>query len=452
MLETYCTVTGEANITNKERPEILEEEAFLHYSRQLTQELEHVLALPFVKFWAEMTKDSQVIDFLDAFLFNMRKRNDTYKLQAGALKSSQGVATEADIEEVKAAFEGGGVLTSKDLIRNSINRLLCTVLKIFYRLSKPIESEKDYFALSVYNDLVYNNWLFDIAKLYDLIAVYGKSNPEAVKGIVLTVFENDKRYVQDFKEGVDTIITMLKKNFSSSSKVSDMIMGAGVIMRTRAEQDDIIRRLMLDFVEIMTNVELTTIFFPESMLETLRSTSLPLFMANVFCLMAGPVKKLWMRDSHIKAELNTLRKQVQKVAIDTCLSLLDIAITRLIGVHSQHYAVVQNTLASCLKQFIMGLTGNVELSKEFLHRNSNFMVSNDSNKLGCRFMRRILSEVNPATGSLRVNFVQSIMDFEERFLSEEDKTFLIRILKSLARGNLVQVKKMPQPMHTVTAQ
>lgn len=194
--------------------------------------------------------------------------------------------------------------------------------------------------MALHNELVYNNWLFDIAKLYDLIAVYGKSNPEAVKGIVLTVFENDKRYVQDFKEGVDTIITMLKKNFSASHKVSDMIMGAGVIMRSRAEQDDIIRRLMLDFVEIMTNVELTTIFFPESMLETLRSTSLPLFMANVFCLMAGPVKKLWMRDSHIKAELNTLRKQVQKVAIDTCLSLLDIAITRLIGVHSTHFAVV----------------------------------------------------------------------------------------------------------------
>jgi len=87
-----------------------------------------------------------------------------------------------------------------------------------------------------------------------------------------------------------------------------MILGAGVISRTRTEQDDIIRRLMFDFVEIMANVELTTTFFPESMLETVRSTSLPLFMANVYCLMAGPVKTLWMRESHIKAELNTLRK------------------------------------------------------------------------------------------------------------------------------------------------
>jgi len=52
----------------------------MHYSRQLIQELEYLLSLPFVKFWAEIVKDSQVMDFLDAFLFNMRKRNDIYKL------------------------------------------------------------------------------------------------------------------------------------------------------------------------------------------------------------------------------------------------------------------------------------------------------------------------------------------------------------------------------------
>ena len=162
-----------------------------------------------------------------------------------------------------------------------------------------MESDADYFPLPVYQELVYNNWLFDIAKLYDIIAVYGHSNTALVKGLVESVFENDKRYVQDFKDGVDTIIGMLKKNFSASVKVCDMMHNAGVLQRTRSEQDDIIRRLMLDIVEIMTNVELTTTFFPEAMLETVRGTSLPLFMANVYCLMAGPVKTLWMEDSYI---------------------------------------------------------------------------------------------------------------------------------------------------------
>ena len=241
------------------------------------------------------------------------------------------------------------MLTTPKLFKINMNRLLAAVLKVFYRLSKSMENERDYFNMNLYQELVYNNYLFDIAKLYDLIAIYGQSNKEVVKSIVESVFENDKRYVQDFKDGVDTIINMLKKNFSSSLKVSDMMVNAGVIQRTRSEQDDIIRRLLLDFVEIMANVEYTTIFFPEAMLETVRSTSLPLFMANVYCLMAGPVKNLWIKDSLIGDELNALRHQVQKVAVDTCLTLVDVAIIRSIGAHSQMYAVVQNALASNLK-------------------------------------------------------------------------------------------------------
>ena len=69
-------------------------------------------------------------------------------------------------------------------------------------------------------------------------------------------------------------------------------------------------KLMLDFIEIMYNVELTTRFFPDELLEKVRMTSLPLFMANVFCLMKNTVKTQWMKDSLIKKQLNKMRKQV----------------------------------------------------------------------------------------------------------------------------------------------
>jgi len=62
------------------------------------------------------------------------------------------------------------------------------------------------------------------------------------------------------------------------------------------------------------------------------------------------------------------------------------------------------------------VTGNVELSKEFLHRNSNFMASEENNnKSGCRFMRKVLDKKD-CEGVLRVNFAQAINDFEDRFL------------------------------------
>ena len=103
---------------------------------------------------------------------------------------------------------------------------------------------------------------------------------------------------------------MLKKSFSSCIRVTDMINGQDVFERTRSEQDQIIVKLLLDFIEIMYNVELTTRFFPESLLETVRSTSLHLFMANVYCLMSNSVKTEWMKDSNIKKEINRIRKKV----------------------------------------------------------------------------------------------------------------------------------------------
>ena len=55
-------------------------------------------------------------------------------------------------------------------------------------------------------------------------------------------------------------------------------------------------------------------------------------------------------------------------------------------------------------------------------------------------MRKVLDK-RDEDYNLRVNFVQAITDFESRFLAQEDKNFLLRILKSIAKGNLVQVKR-----------
>ena len=68
------------------------------------------------------------------------------------------------------------MLTTKKQVKQAMNCLLNAVLKFFFRMSKSVESDQDYFPLDFYNELVYNNWLFDIAKLYDIIAIYGHSN------------------------------------------------------------------------------------------------------------------------------------------------------------------------------------------------------------------------------------------------------------------------------------
>jgi hypothetical protein len=97
--------------------------------------------------------------------------------------------------------------------------------------------------------------------------------------------------------------------------------------------------------------------------------------------------------------------------------------------------VVQNTIASQLKIFILGSTGNIELNKELLHKNSNFMIK-DQGKTGCGFLRKIM-DYQKGKEPVSINFVSSILAFEDRFLDPEDKDFLVRIIKSLAKGNRV---------------
>jgi hypothetical protein len=59
----------------------LGEEELIYHLRKISKELEYLIDLPFVKFWAFISKNSQIVDFLDEVLQNIRKYNDTEKIQ-----------------------------------------------------------------------------------------------------------------------------------------------------------------------------------------------------------------------------------------------------------------------------------------------------------------------------------------------------------------------------------
>jgi hypothetical protein len=74
--------------------------------------------------------------------------------------------------------------------------------------------------------------LFDMAKLYDIAAVYGPSNPTQVRQLISNVFENDMRFLAEYKESVDMIITLLKKCFNAALKVTEMTNGDTILNLT----------------------------------------------------------------------------------------------------------------------------------------------------------------------------------------------------------------------------
>ena len=70
-----------------------------------------------------------------------------------------------------------------------------------------------------------------MAKLYDLAAIFGPTNSETIKKMITTVFENDNRYIADFKDSIDAMVGQLKKTFNASLKVTEMTRGDDVFER-----------------------------------------------------------------------------------------------------------------------------------------------------------------------------------------------------------------------------
>jgi len=132
--------------------------------------------------------------------------------------------------------------------------------------------------------MVYDNWIFDMAKLIDLAAVYGKSNPQIVCSIIDNLFEIDKRFVQDFKESVDLIVNHVKKTFKEYVTIQAMIKGEHIKEMTRKELENHILDYLIDYTELLSNFNLITSTFPSQVLDSLRGTNPLIYLANSYCL------------------------------------------------------------------------------------------------------------------------------------------------------------------------
>lgn len=78
LIEAYYA--KKENFSDEEK-DILAQEEFLFYLRQLVKDLDYLINLEFVSFWGVFKKIPEVIRFLDGFILNVRKFNDIYKVQ-----------------------------------------------------------------------------------------------------------------------------------------------------------------------------------------------------------------------------------------------------------------------------------------------------------------------------------------------------------------------------------
>lgn len=83
-------------------------------------------------------------------------------------------------------------------------------------MSQNLESGTEYFTIEFYRNLVYDNAIFDVAKLLDFAAIYGKSNPKQTQSLIATVLENEPRLVNEFKEAFEMMLNILKRIFKDA--------------------------------------------------------------------------------------------------------------------------------------------------------------------------------------------------------------------------------------------
>eukprot|EP01083_Nonionella_stella_P278628 947622_1 len=163
-------------------------------ARDANVALKEVLEMGHREFWSQVVFDSSVKTFIDSFLMFSRREFD----EGGQRKSS----------------ESGDAL-GLDAERDKLSR---RVFMVLLRLSSPRESAQECLTRSDHASLLYDNWLFDIPKLFDVCVLYSHAAPELTRQLVKGVFDAQPKYWSDLMQALKVIRELLQKISTSFNR------------------------------------------------------------------------------------------------------------------------------------------------------------------------------------------------------------------------------------------
>ncbi|XP_063171434.1 activating signal cointegrator 1 complex subunit 2 [Candoia aspera] len=156
-----------------EDPGLLEE--FSERARFVAEDLDWLLALPHDKFWCQVIFDESLQKCLDSYLSYAPRKFDTR------------TDLPAEVNDLQ-----------KHLHRN--------VFLTFLRMSTHKESKDHFITPSVFGEILYNNFLFDIPKILDLCVLFGKGNGPLLQKMIGNIFTQQPSYFSDLDETMPTIL------------------------------------------------------------------------------------------------------------------------------------------------------------------------------------------------------------------------------------------------------
>ncbi|KAK7912683.1 hypothetical protein WMY93_012894 [Mugilogobius chulae] len=80
------------------------------------------------------------------------------------------------------------------------------VFMTFLRMATYKESKEHFLTPSVFKEIIYDNFLFDIPKLMDLCILFGKGNSHLLHKLIENIFTQQPSYYSDLEEAVPTVM------------------------------------------------------------------------------------------------------------------------------------------------------------------------------------------------------------------------------------------------------
>ncbi|XP_064321908.1 activating signal cointegrator 1 complex subunit 2 [Phalacrocorax carbo] len=154
-------------------PALVEE--FLERAKFIADDLNWLLALPHDKFWCQVIFDETLQKCLDSYLCYAPRKFDA-------------------------------LLDCHPEVNDMQKRLHRSVFLTFLRMSTHKESKDHFITPSVFGEIIYNNFLFDIPKILDLCVLFGKGNGLLLQKMIENIFTQQPSYFSDLDETLPTVL------------------------------------------------------------------------------------------------------------------------------------------------------------------------------------------------------------------------------------------------------
>ncbi|XP_072736265.1 activating signal cointegrator 1 complex subunit 2 isoform X1 [Ciconia boyciana] len=154
-------------------PALVEE--FLERAKFIADDLNWLLALPHDKFWCQVIFDETLQKCLDSYLCYAPRKFDAL------------LDCHPEVNDMQKCLHRSVFLT-------------------FLRMSTHKESKDHFFTPSVFGEIIYNNFLFDIPKILDLCVLFGKGNGLLLQKMMENIFTQQPSYFSDLDETLPTVL------------------------------------------------------------------------------------------------------------------------------------------------------------------------------------------------------------------------------------------------------